>query len=72
MSCDVFYSYPQYPKWLDENKSGTEASLYERYRTQHKIIEDICVEFEKETDREAEDVKKLRFEKIVDLMQKVS
>ena len=61
----------QYPQWLSEHKDTTERGEYDNYVKQHKIIEAICVEFEAETDPETEEVKRLRFEKLMDLMQQV-
>jgi hypothetical protein len=48
-----------------------ESQQMEKYREHDRIVREICAEFEKEQDSDAEDVKKLRFERIVDLMQQV-
>ncbi|XP_033758546.1 peroxisomal biogenesis factor 19-like [Pecten maximus] len=76
LSKDVLYPSlkemsQKYPKWLEENQDKTEKSQLEKYQSQLTIIQDICEEFEKEKDSETEEVKKLRFEKIVDKMQKM-
>ena len=42
-----------------------------KYQEHDRIIREICVEFEAEHTSDTEDVKKLRFERIVDLMQQV-
>lgn len=42
-----------------------------KYREHDRIVREICVEFEAEHVSDTEDVKKLRFERIVDLMQQV-
>ncbi|OWF50473.1 peroxisomal biogenesis factor 19-like [Mizuhopecten yessoensis] len=61
----------KYPKWLEENHEKTEKTQLDKYKSQLDIIQDICEEFENEKDSETEEVKKLRFEKIVDKMQKM-
>ncbi|XP_069115742.1 peroxisomal biogenesis factor 19-like [Argopecten irradians] len=76
LSKDVLYPSlkemsQKYPKWLEENQDKTEKSQLEKYESQLAIIKDICEEFEKEKDSETEEVKKLRFERIVDKMQKM-
>lgn len=61
----------QYPKWIEENKNKVEAQQMTKYREHDRIVREICVEFEAEHVSDTEDVKKLRFERIVDLMQQV-
>ncbi|XP_060073108.1 peroxisomal biogenesis factor 19-like [Ylistrum balloti] len=76
LSKDVLYPSlkemsQKYPKWLEENQEKTEKTQLDKYQSQLAIIQDICEEFEKEKDSETEEVKKLRFERIVDKMQKM-
>lgn len=61
----------QYPTWLAENKSKISESEYSKYDKQRGIITDILAEFDKEQATDTDDVKNSRFEKIMDLMQKV-
>lgn len=44
----------------------------EKYRQQLRHIDEICIEFEKESSKETDEEKKLKFERILDLMQQVS
>lgn len=61
----------KYPKWIEENKNKVEAQQMTKYREHDRIVREICVEFEAEHVSDTEDVKKLRFERIVDLMQQM-
>ncbi|XP_022323870.1 peroxisomal biogenesis factor 19-like [Crassostrea virginica] len=61
----------KYPKWIDENKDKVEEQQMTKYQEHDRIIREICVEFEAEHTSDTEDVKKLRFERIVDLMQQM-
>lgn len=62
----------RYPVWMDENKSKLSETDYNRYIKQYEHIRQICVEFEKEKDDDTEQVKKERFQKLLELMQKVN
>ncbi|XP_061193072.1 peroxisomal biogenesis factor 19-like [Saccostrea echinata] len=61
----------KYPKWIEENKDKVETQQMIKYREHDRIVREICVEFEAEHMSDTEDVKKLRFERIVDLMQQM-
>lgn len=61
----------QYPHWLDENRDKTAKDQLEKYLQQQRIVGEICVEFETEQPSETDERKKLRFERIIDLMQQV-
>ncbi|XP_048773656.1 peroxisomal biogenesis factor 19-like isoform X2 [Ostrea edulis] len=61
----------KYPKWIDENKEKVKTEQMDKYREHDRIVREICEEFEKEQASDTEDVKKLRFERIVDLMQQM-
>ena len=67
--CDETF---QYPKWLTDNEGKISEKEHSNYTKQNEIIKEILVEFEKEKATDAEDVKKQRFEKIMDMMQRVS
>ncbi|KAJ8316253.1 hypothetical protein KUTeg_006267 [Tegillarca granosa] len=76
LSKDVLYPSlkeltQKYPKWLEENESQTEPAQLDKYRKQHILIDEICEEFESESSLDTDEQKKLRFEKILDLMQQM-
>ncbi|XP_067674500.1 peroxisomal biogenesis factor 19-like [Haliotis asinina] len=76
LSKDVLYPSlkeisEKYPKWLEDHKDTEPATSLDIYRRQHQLITSICVEFEAETPTDTEEIKSQRFEKLMDLMQKM-
>nr|XP_057932237.1 peroxisomal biogenesis factor 19 [Doryrhamphus excisus] len=70
LSKDVLYPSlkeitAKYPEWLDAHKASLSSEDFQRYEQQAKIMGEICLQFEKEDDKEA------AFESIMDLMQKL-
>ena len=63
--------YLKYPAWLDEKKSTLPSNVHENYSTQYKLVCEICSEYEKENEKDTDEVKKRRFDKLMGLMQKV-
>ena len=61
----------KYPKWLEENGSKIEVSEKERYEQQLKLMQEVVGELEKEKPEDSADVKKDRFQIVLDRMQKV-
>lgn len=61
----------KYPHWLDENKDKTAKDQLDKYFQQQRIVGEICEEFETEQPSETDERKKLRFERIIDLMQQM-
>lgn len=61
----------KYPNWLATNRSALEQSEYEKYNQQFLLMKQACDEFELEKEDDPDDVKKARFEKVLDLMQKM-
>lgn len=61
----------KYPDWLRDNQTKVKDDDYNKYSKQYDIIKDILVEFEEEKESDSEDVKKTRFDKVMDLMQKM-
>ncbi|KAG6443934.1 peroxisomal biogenesis factor 19 [Manduca sexta] len=61
----------KYPTWLVENKGKIEQSEYERFEKQEQLMQQVCAELEPEQESDPEDVKKKRFEKVLELMQKM-
>ncbi|XP_012670853.1 peroxisomal biogenesis factor 19 [Clupea harengus] len=55
----------KYPEWLNSNKESLPPEEFNRYEQQHKIMGDICSQFEKDGDQES------AFENILELMQKL-
>lgn len=66
--CHLF----QYPAWLEENRSKLESSEFERFSRQKELMDQVCVELQKESESDSQEEKKRRFETILDLMHKVS
>ncbi|CAK1593000.1 unnamed protein product [Parnassius mnemosyne] len=61
----------RYPTWLAENKGKIEQSEYERFEKQQKLMEEVCAELEPEQESDPEDVKRKRFEIVLNLMQQM-
>lgn len=65
------YLFFQYPKWLEDNSSKVSEKDLENYTKQFELMKTIVHEYESEGTGDSEDVKKKRFEKILDTMQKM-
>lgn len=63
--------YFKYPVWLEENKSSNSAEENDRFTKQYELVGQLCQEYENEKPDDTEEVKKKRFENIMELMQKV-
>lgn len=61
----------KYPAWLTENESKISAEEKERYKNQLKLMQEVCGELEKEKADDSADVKKDRFNVVLDRMQKM-
>ncbi|KAJ9595728.1 hypothetical protein L9F63_013091 [Diploptera punctata] len=61
----------KYPAWLEENKSKLEPSEFDRFSKQKQLMDQVCVELEKESEVDTPEIKKQRFDVILDLMQKM-
>ena len=61
----------QYPTWLKEKKTKLGEDDYGRYVRQQELVSRLCCEFEGETENDSDEGKKLRLDRIMDLMQKV-
>lgn len=59
----------KYPKWLEEKQGTLEQKQYDRYCQQYQLMKEICEEFEKEDDSTR--TEKEKFDKILNLMQKM-
>ncbi|XP_076438352.1 peroxisomal biogenesis factor 19-like [Babylonia areolata] len=61
----------KYPAYLSENEGKVDASDLELYRKQYDLMTAICSVYEEETGVDSAEVKTQRFEKLLDLMQKM-
>jgi peroxin-19 len=61
----------KYPKWLEENSGKVSAEDKERYEKQLVIMKTVCGELEQEKESDSADVKKQRFNKVLEEMQKI-
>ncbi|XP_013400623.1 peroxisomal biogenesis factor 19 isoform X2 [Lingula anatina] len=61
----------KYPQWLEEHKDTLEKSQYDQYERQNELMTRICGHFEEEKKEDSPEVKRQRFEKIIELMQKM-
>lgn len=61
----------KYPAWLTENKGKIDPSEYERFEKQQQLMQQVCSELEPEQESDPEDVKRKRFETVLELMQKM-
>lgn len=61
----------KYPAWLEENGSKITTEDKERYEGQLKLMQEVCGELEKEKADDSADVKKDRFNIVLDRMQKM-
>lgn len=59
----------KYPDWLRENGEKVPKEDKERYEKQLKLMEDVCRELEKEKADDPADVKRVRFQTVLDMMQ---
>lgn len=61
----------KYPTWLEENKGKVDATEYERFENQQKLMNQVCSELEAEQESDSEVIKRKRFETVLELMQKM-
>lgn len=59
----------KYPDWLRENGDKVPKEDKERYEKQLKLMEDVCRELEKEKPDDSAEVKRVRFQTVLDMMQ---
>ncbi|CAH0602085.1 unnamed protein product [Chrysodeixis includens] len=61
----------KYPAWLAENKGKIDAAELDRFEKQQKLMHSVCNELEPEQESDPDDVKRKRFETVLELMQKL-
>ena len=61
----------QYPGWLQSHRDQISREEYARYERQHQLMQSIVQEFETEQSTDSDDVKRQRFERVLDIMQQM-
>lgn len=61
----------QYPAWLESHRDQISRNEYTRYERQHQLMLSIVQEFEAEQSTDSDDVKRQRFERVLDIMQQM-
>ncbi|XP_031558948.1 peroxisomal biogenesis factor 19-like [Actinia tenebrosa] len=61
----------KYPEWLESNKSKHSSEDHGRFTRQYQFVGQLCQEYESEKPDDTDEVSKKRFEKIMELMQKM-
>ncbi|XP_075988841.1 peroxisomal biogenesis factor 19 [Anticarsia gemmatalis] len=61
----------KYPAWLADNKDKIDKAEYERFCKQQQLMQQVCSELEPEQESDPDDVKRKRFDTVLDLMQKM-
>jgi len=61
----------QYPSWLSDNKGKIDDEQYAKYEQQFQLMSSITREFEDEEVSDSADIKRRRFERILDMMQRM-
>lgn len=76
LSKDILYPalkdiVDKYPEWLQQNKGKISESEHERFSKQAELMSKVCGELEKESESDSSEVKRKRFDIILNLMQKM-
>jgi len=61
----------KFPDWLADNRTKVTDEEYVKYNRQFDLTKKICFLYEEEKDGESNEVKKKRFEKVMELMQEM-
>jgi len=63
----------KFPDWLADNRTKISEEEYNKHNKQYDLTKQICFKFEEENEgvEESEEVKKVRFDKIMSLMQEM-
>ncbi|XP_072382125.1 peroxisomal biogenesis factor 19 [Diabrotica undecimpunctata] len=59
------------PEYIEKNKDTLDKKDIERYENQKKLMEEVIVELNKETEEDSTQIKSERFTKVLGLMQKL-
>lgn len=76
LSKDVLYPSlkdisTKYPVWLQSHRDQISQEEYTRYERQHQLMMSIVQEFDAEQSTDSEDIKRQRFERVLDIMQQM-
>ncbi|ELT92282.1 hypothetical protein CAPTEDRAFT_224754 [Capitella teleta] len=76
LSKDVLYPSlkditSKYPTWLSENKEKISSEEYSKYAKQNDLMGEIVREFDEEKDADSDESKRLRFDRIMNVMQQM-
>ncbi|XP_063959591.1 peroxisomal biogenesis factor 19-like [Lytechinus pictus] len=76
LSKDILYPslkevVDKYQGWLDEKEPTLNSEDHQRYSEQHRLMSQLCVEYEAEQDTDSSSVKQERMARIMDLIQKM-
>lgn len=61
----------KYSEWLEEKKTTVSSNDLQRFTKQLNLMQQVCIELDKEKDDDTEEIKRKRFETIISLMQEV-
>ncbi|KAK2178978.1 hypothetical protein NP493_520g00005 [Ridgeia piscesae] len=61
----------KYPTWLSANKEKLKTKDFDNYSKQYALMSEICGVFEQDDSSDSDDVKKQRYEEILDLMEQM-
>ena len=61
----------KFPDWLADNRNKVTDEEFVKYNKQFALSKKICFLYEEEKDEESSDIKKKRFEKVMELMQEM-
>ncbi|RDD40900.1 Peroxisomal biogenesis factor 19 [Trichoplax sp. H2] len=61
----------KYTVWLQENQGKIEPEAYNKYCQQYDLMREICCEYESEQPDDSQELKRQRFDRLTDLMNKM-
>merc|ERR1712012_1211288 len=61
----------KFPDWLADNRNKVTDEEFVKYNKQFALSKKLCFLYEEEKDEESSDIKKKRFEKVMELMQEM-
>lgn len=61
----------KYPGWLEANGGSLSAEERRKYEQQQELMKQICEQLEKESENDTPERKKMQFDVVLELMQKV-
>ncbi|KAF5291747.1 hypothetical protein FQA39_LY14235 [Lamprigera yunnana] len=61
----------KYPAWLEANSNSLSKEDKQKYKKQYELMIEVCEQLEKESDNDTVEHKRVQFEKVLVLMQKL-